>query len=139
MGRSLRTVAAAVGVILTVLGILLLIFVAGAGTVASLVVGVGLALLAYSLLGARIVEVGPVKFQAASPPSGRWHTSEVVGQGDGSRTRFRTTTPFVAGTLGTAVDGTYQPAVWSDPASGEFELGFAPRSSERVFATWQER
>jgi hypothetical protein len=105
--------------------------------------GGGLALLpSIPLLGAGAAMIGAVVmiYAISGLRQSRvavWHSREALGTGNGTP-RFRTTTPFASGTLAPIVDGIAVGTVWSNPATGEFEIGFIPGPDEHVSATWQE-
>jgi hypothetical protein len=68
-----------------------------------------------------------------------WHSYEVVADPDGVTTVFRTSTPFVPGTLIIFVDGIAHATVVEHPASGSFGLGWAPEKGSSLEASWRER
>jgi cytochrome c biogenesis protein CcdA len=68
-----------------------------------------------------------------------WHSYEVVAEPDGVTSVFRTTTPFVPGTLIVFIDGVAHATVVEHPASGGFGLGWAPARGSSLEASWRER
>ena len=66
------------------------------------------------------------------------HSYEIVGEPDGVITVFRTSTPFMPGTLIVFVDGIAHATVVEHPASGSFGLGWAPEKGSSLEASWRE-
>jgi hypothetical protein len=74
-----------------------------------------------------------------APPLDNWRTARIRGV-DGERRTFRTPTPYAPNSLNVIVDGQAITSLTeTNPATGLFDLEWAPDADETVTARWQLR